>query len=133
MLNITQEQLDHLAYARIVRKLDAALSRDVPGFADLSAADRAEFFEQSVGAAQKRGLLTEQGIASYVLAVWWLGLDFDRVSQELEALLESDYPEVRKVHAMNEWVHAAIGDPDNITAADVKIDEALKATEAWGK
>jgi len=41
--------------------------------------------------------MTEQGIASYALAVWWLGLDFEEASEALKALLECNYPEVRKV------------------------------------
>jgi len=133
MLKMTQGQMDQMARAMIAGKLDATFSRDVPGFAELTDADRAEFIEQSVEAAQLKGLMTEQGIASYALAVWWLGLNFEEASEALKALLDSNYPEVRKVHAMNEWVHAAIGDPDDIPAADSKINEALKVTDAWGK
>lgn len=133
MLKISPEQMDLMARAMIVRKLDAAFLRDVPGYADLTDGDRVEFFEQSVGAAQSKGLISEQGIASYVLAVWWLGLDFEEASEMLKTLLKSDYPEVRKVHAMNEWVHAAIGDPDDIAAADEKLTQALEITKAWGE
>jgi predicted GNAT superfamily acetyltransferase len=86
-----------------------------------------------VSAAQKKGLNTEQGIASYALAVWWLGLNFEAASAKLVALLNTDYPEVRKMHAMNEWVNAAIGAPDNIAAADEKLRQALQSTEAWGR
>lgn len=133
MLKIRQEQMDQMARAMIIRKMDAAFMRDVPGFAELADADRAEFFDQSVSTAQANGLKTEQGVASYALAVRWLGLDFEAASEKLVALLNSAYPEVRKVHAMNEWVHAALGAPDDIAAADEKLIQALEVTEAWGK
>jgi hypothetical protein len=133
MLTMTQEQMDHLARAMLVKKLDAAFERDVPDFKDLTDADRAEFFEESLAAAQSVGLKTEQGVASYALAVWWLGLNFEEVSEELKNLLLSDYPEVRKVHAMNEWVHVLLGDLDDISGADEKLRQALETTAAWGQ
>jgi hypothetical protein len=133
MLTIGQEQLDHMARGMIIRKLVAAFLRDFPNFAELVDADRTEFMNQCVTAAQAKGLKTEQGIASYALAVWWLGLGFEGTSEELAALLKSDYPEVRKVHAMNEWVRAVIGHPDDIVAADEKIKQALEVTRAWGE
>jgi hypothetical protein len=33
---------------------------------------------------------------------------------------------------MNEWVHALIGDPANISGADQKLRQALELTAAWG-
>ena len=122
-----------MARGIFIGKLDAAFTRDIPGFADLGQDDRTEFLKQSILAAESRGFKTEQGLASYALAVWWLGLDFESASEKLKALLESDYPEVRKAHAMNEWVQAAIGNPGNISAADEKLKQALAVTEAWGK
>jgi hypothetical protein len=86
-----------------------------------------------MAAAERIGLTTEQGIASYALAVWWLGLDFETMSEELKTLLRSGLPEVRKAHATNEWADAALGSPDNLTAAAEKLTEALKLTEPWGK
>lgn len=133
MLRIRPEQMDQMARGMFIRKLDAAITRDIPGFADLDSDDRTEFLKQSILAAESKGLKTEQGIASYVLAVWWLGLDFECTSEELKTLLKSDYPEVRKAHAMNEWVQAAIGNPESIAAADEKLKQALAVTEAWGK
>jgi len=133
MLIIRPEQMDQMARGIFIGKLDAAFSRDVPGFAELDKDDRTEFLKQSILAAESKGFKTEQGIASYSLAVWWLGLDFECSSEVLKALLESDYPEVRKAHAMNEWVQAAIGNPDNIATADKKLKQALAVTGAWGK
>ena len=134
MLRIRPEQMDQMARGMFIRKLDAAFTRDIPGFADLDCDDdRTEFLKQSILAAESKGFKTEQGIASYALAVWWLGLDFECASEELKTLLKSDYPEVRKAHAMNEWVQAAIGNPESIAAADEKLKQALAVTEAWGK
>lgn len=133
MVIIRSQQMDQLARSIFLNKLDAACVRDIPGFAELGKDERMEFLNRSVSRAKSKGLGTEQGIASYVIAVWWLGLHFETASKELETLLKSDYPEVRKAHAMNEWVHAAIGDPDNIAAADQKLKQALDLTEAWGR
>ena len=133
MLKVGSQQMDQTARAMFVEKVDAAFLRDVPRFADLDKSDRNDFILQSMAAAEGTGLRTEQGIASYILAVWWLGLNFESASEVLKKLIKSEYPEVRKVHAMNEWVNAAIGEPDNIAAADEKLKEALRVTEAWGE
>ena len=47
-------------------------------------------------------------------------------------LLLGDYPEVRKIYAMNEWVNAMIDDHKNIAAADEALLQGVKHTEAWG-
>jgi hypothetical protein len=39
---------------------------------------------------------------------------------------------VRKVHAINEWVHTLLGDPEDVTSADEKLKQALYRTESWG-
>lgn len=133
MLKVRSQQLHQVARAMFIEKVDAAFVSDVPGYADVDKPARKDFIVESMAAAERIGLTTEQGIASYALAVWWLGLDFETMSEELETLLRSDLPEVRKVHGMNEWVHAALGTPDNLAAADEKLKEALKLTEPWGK
>ncbi|UFS71705.1 hypothetical protein LPW11_05805 [Geomonas sp. RF6] len=133
MLKVHSQQQEQLARAMFIQKMQAAFSRDIPGFADLAEQDRKEFLDESMSAAEAIGLITEQGMASYALAVWWLGPDFETVSEELQALLGSSYPETRKVHAMNEWVHEMIGNPDDIAAADRKLKEAFGRTEAWGR
>lgn len=132
MLKMTKQQMDEMALSKLMDKLDRAFSRDIPDFAEASDAEKAEYLKLSVNAALSKGFITEQGIASYALAVWWLGLDFERHSEALSRLLASDYPEVRRVHAMNEWVEEAIGHPDDIPAADAKLKLALEVTRAWG-
>ena len=132
MLIIRNEQMESMSRARFVEKLDTAFSRDIPAFAAASSEDRRTFLTLAISLAETKGLKTEQGLASYALALWWLGVDFEDKSKELEALLESDYPEVRKIQAMNEWVNALIGNPANIAAADEAMRRGLKLTEAWG-
>ena len=132
VLTVRKEQVDAISRVRFVEKLNAAFSRDVPGFAESAPDDRKTFLTLAISLAETKGLKTEQGLASYALALWWLGVDFELKSKELESLLESDCPEVRKIYAMNEWVNAVIGDPKNIAAADEAMRQGVKRTEAWG-
>ena len=132
VMEFRTEQMDRLAHAVFIEKLDAAFSRDLPDFKEIDRDERHEFLSLAIAFAETKGLRSEQGLASYALALWYLGVDFEEQSKELAALLESSYPEVRKVHAMNEWVEAVTGDPDDITAADKAMKRALELTEAWG-
>jgi len=117
-MQISEIQMQHLARAMFTRKLAGAMGRAVPEFAQLSTESRAEFLDVCQSAAADQGLLTEQGIAAYALAAWFLEPGFEAKSQYLMALLDSDFPEARKVHAMNEWVHILLGEPGNRAAAD---------------
>ena len=132
-MEMEANQRDQIANQIFIDKMNAAFARGLPEFARLAPEQRIEFLTVSKSAAEAHGLKTEQGIAAYALAVWWLGLDFVNESKELVSLLESSYPEVRKVFAMNEWVNAMIGDPDDVGAADEKLREGLNRTEAWGR
>lgn len=132
MLTITEEQKNQMRRERMIEKLDVAFSRDIPNFSALDDSDRRYFISEAITIANALGFETEQGAASYALAIWWLGIDFENKSKDLQELLESNYPEVRRVHAMNEWVNAVIGDPENIAAADQVMRQALEQTEAWG-
>ena len=132
MLIVRKEQMDSMARARFVEKLDIAFSRDIPGFSECEQDERRIFLAETISLGEAIGLRTEQGLASYALALWWLGVDFETKSTELESLMQSDYPEVRKIQAMNEWVNAIIGDPENVAAADEALKQGLKLTEPWG-
>jgi hypothetical protein len=132
MLVIRQEQIDAMARAIFIRRLYAAFTRDIPSFAVCEPDERSAFISQALSLAETKGFKTEQGFASYALALWWLGVDFEEKSQELEALLKSNYPETRKAYAMNEWVQVLIGDPDNVAAADEALRQGLSRSEAWG-
>ena len=132
VMEFRTEQMHRLAHAVFIEKLDTAFSRDLPDFKGIDRGERYEFLSLAIAFAETKGLTSEQGLASYALALWYLGVDFEERSKELEALLESSYPEVRKVHAMNEWVEAVMGDPNDITLADKAMKRALELTEAWG-
>jgi hypothetical protein len=132
MLKITKEQSDRMTRDMFIRKLIAAFSRDIPSFAACDWEDRDFFLTEAVLLAESKGFQTEQGLASYALAVWWLGVDFEEKSQALQALMQSTYPEVRKVQAMNEWVNAMIGHPESVAAADEALKQGLRLTEPWG-
>lgn len=133
MVTIRPDEMEEVARAIFIEKLNAAFVRDVPGFSRLAAEDRADYLRRVVETAMAKGLKSEQGVASYALGVWWLGMNFERTSKKLETLLKSDYPEVRKVHAMNEWIDAYLGNPNDVTAADERLRQALELTKPWGK
>lgn len=131
-MEIRSEKIDELARAAFTEKLDAAFCSDLQDYIRIDQDERYQFLALAMALAETQGFSTEQGIASYTLALWYLGVDFEEKSDELAALLTAPYPEVRRVHAMNKWVEAMIGAPDNIELADQAINSALKQTEAWG-
>lgn len=132
-MDIRSEKIEELARAAFLAKLNAAFSRDLQDFALIDYAERHQFLKLAMAMAGARGLVSEQGIASYALALWYLGVDFEDKSAELKALLAGPLPEVRKIHAMNKWVETVIGDPENIAAADKALFKALKLSEPWGE
>jgi hypothetical protein len=132
MLKMAQERMDQIARGIFLEKMNRQFLQNVPPYVELPEDLRKDFLQASIPMAEEKGLKTEQGIVSYALAVLYLGLDFEKESEELQALLQSDYPETRKVHAMNEWVQAMIGDPDNVAAADQKLKQALELSKPWG-
>ena len=131
-MEIRSDKIDELARAAFMERLDAAFRRDLQDYMEIDRNERYEFLALAMALAETKGFQTEQGIASYALALWYLGVDFEEKSTALESLLTSIYPEVRKVHAMNKWVEAVIGDPDNIAAADQAMKSALNVTGPWG-
>lgn len=131
-MEIRSDKIDELARAAFMERLDTAFRRDLQDYMEIDRNERYEFLALAMALAETKGFQTEQGIASYALALWYLGVDFEEKSTALESLLTSIYPEVRKVHAMNKWVEAVIGDPDNIAAADQAMKSALNITGPWG-
>ena len=131
-MRISQQQSQGIADAMFAEKLDGAMRRSVPAYAELSQEGRASFIADCRRDAAVLGLRTEQGIASYALAMWFLEPGFETRSRHLMALLASGFPEVRKVHAMNEWVHVLLGDPGNLAAADEALKQGFYSTKAWG-
>jgi len=129
---ISKKQSDQTARDIFLQRLVAAFSRDIPSFAACEWQDRKSFMSEAVLLAESKGFKTEQGLASYALAVWWLGADFEEKSQALQSLMQSTYPEVRKLQAMNEWVNAMIGNPESVSAADKALKQGLRLAEPWG-
>lgn len=131
-MEIRIEMMNDVARAALLDKLDAAFLRDLAYYPEIDRDQRREFLGAAIQLAEAKGFQSEQGIASYTLALWYLDIDFEEKSNELLSLLSSSLPEVRRVHALNQWVEAVLGEPDNISAADEAITRSLKLTEPWG-
>ncbi|GFO64726.1 hypothetical protein [Geomonas paludis] len=131
-MEIRIEQMNEVARAEFIERLDAALMRDLSDYYKIGRDQRREFLAAAVELAENKGFKSEQGMASYVLALWYLDIDFEEKSTALETLLVSPLPEVRRVHAFNQWVETVLGDPDNIAAADEALTKSLQLTEPWG-
>jgi hypothetical protein len=129
-MRLHQDQAQRVAQAIFMEKLERVFCRDLPVFRRMSPEARSGFLGACMYNAESRGLVTEQGIASYILAAWFLDIGFEEKSRYLMALLAGHFPEVRKAYAMNEWVHAIIGEPENIAAADEKLKQAFYRTPA---
>ncbi len=133
MLQISAEQISLMEKMALVATIDKALGRQYADFAERPDEERIAFLVESMTSAAQYHLLSEQGVGSYALAAYWLGVGFERQSAHLRALLNSTFPEVRKVYAMNEWVHTLLGEPENIAIADEHLKQAFYRTAAWGR
>lgn len=131
--HVTDAQAADIAQHIFRRRLLDAMKRTQPEFGQLERAAQLDFVDSCITEAARNGLETEQGIASYMLATWFLGPRFEERSPYVPALLRSDFPEVRKVYALNEWVSALLGEPDRPAAAEMVLRNAFHATEAWGR
>lgn len=133
MLQISAEQISLMEKMGLIAKLDKSLGRQYAAFAALPDEERIAFLVDSTSSAAQLNLRSEQGIASYVLAAYWLDVGFERQSRHLQALLGSSFPEVRRVYAMNEWVHTLLGEPENMALAEEQMKQAFYRTVAWGR
>lgn len=133
MLQISAEQISLLEKMALVEKIDKALGRQYADFAALPDEERIAFVVDSMTSAAQYQLRSEQGVGSYALAAYWLGIGFEGQSAHLQALLNSTFPEVRKVYAMNEWVHTLLGAPEDMARADEELKQAFHRTAAWGR
>lgn len=132
MLRIDTEQAARIAQQRFVQKLEDALVRSVPEFAQLPPAERLQCLAESLDAAGAAGLRSEQGLAAYVLASAYIGPGFEARSAALRKVLASALPEARRVNAMNAWARAAAGTLQDAAAADAALHTALQRTAALG-
>jgi len=131
-MQLKKKQITVMGQVIFLEKLEHVFCRDINEFTELTEEDRAEFLVACLFSAQSLELNSEQGIASYALAAWWLGVGFEEKSKYLIALFNSKFPEIRKVYAMNEWVHIMIGNPEQLAAADQQLKQAFYRTAAWG-
>ena len=131
-MRLRLNQAEVIVSSKYIEKLDVAFRRDISDFSSLDTESQQSFLVGSFISAKSKGFVTEQGWASYALGVWWLGDSFEQKSRILSSLLKSNYPEVRKVCAMNEWVGAMIDAPEDIAAADEKLKQEFYRTSAWG-
>lgn len=131
-MQLDKNQVSVISQVMFLEKLDRSLCRGINEFSALNVDERNEFIVTCLFVAESKGLVTEQGVASYALVAWWLGIGFEEKSKHLLSLLKSKFPEVRKVYAMNEWAHVMIGDPDNLAAADEQLKQSFYRTKSWG-
>ena len=131
-MKISQKQFDRIAHTALLDKLERGFRTTVPNADLLASAPLREFFESCLSDAAALGLHSEQGVASYALAAWFLEPGFVDRSRYLRPLLASAYPEVRKVYALNEWVHALLGQPQDADGADQALRQAFYSTAPWG-
>lgn len=131
-MKIGAEQLANLSERMLIQKLDGSFRKSLEEFADLPEPERIEFIEQCAEAARARGLLSEIGIASYALGAWWLDLGFEEQSPLVIRMFATDLPEVRKIHALNEWIHGRLAAPAEPSLADNALRAAFQRTTPWG-
>lgn len=131
MLQLDAKQIDLYEKMAFAEKLDKSFCKQFPDFAELDDNERATFLVDCMFAADQLGFKTEQGVASYALAAYWLEIGFEKKSRDLQVLLSSDFSEVRKTYAMNEWVHTILGDPENPAAADEALKQAFFRSSAF--
>jgi hypothetical protein len=131
-MRVGRRQMDRVSDSALRRQLLSAMERQVDDFRSLADGEKDDFVQQAITEARSWGLLTAQGIAAYALGLWFLDPDFPQESALVQALLRSNAPEVRKVHAMNEWISAKLGRPEDPAAADNALRHAYTETAAWG-
>ncbi len=130
-MKIQDTQFKQIGRTLILEKINQSMCKKFTEFKEYSFSDRFEFLNECYNIATLRNFTTEQGIASYVLAAWFLGLEFENASMVLLKLLKSDVSEVCRVHAMNEWVSATIAEPTKPELANDALKQAFAKTQAW--
>jgi hypothetical protein len=131
-MQIHQEQFDQIGLSLLNERIDQALHRTVPEYRLASDELRSLFLVLAIDEARLAGFTSEQGIAAYALGAWYLEPGFQSRSKLLSALFASRLPEFRRLYAMDAWLHAVIGHPDDLAAADDELRKAFDRTHAWG-
>jgi hypothetical protein len=131
-MRITNAQFEQMLANHWRERVDRALHKAVPEYRTVSQELRDDFLSLAIDDAGSAGFVTEQGVAGYVLGAWYLEPGFEARSRLLAALLASGLPEFRRLHAMNAWIHATLGDPADTASADRALRQAFDMTHAWG-
>jgi hypothetical protein len=132
MIHTTASQMQHLGDQAFRERLRASLARNDVDFAAMSAAAQHAFVAASHGHARLLGLRSEQAVAAYALGALWLGVGFEEASPLLQRLLRTSVPEVRKAHAMSEWVRDQLGATSTPQSGDAAIRKSFALTAPWG-
>ena len=78
MLSIRPAQIDKLANARFAARLTDFLRAQFPAAREVEVPTLRRAVGAQIERAQRYGLVEERHVASYVLAAWLLGEEFDR-------------------------------------------------------
>ena len=132
MIRIFADQMQDLGARAFRERLRASLARNDVDFAAMPPAAQHEFVAASHEQAQRLGLRSEQAVAAYALGALWLGVGFEESSPLLEKLLSTSVPEVRKVHAMSEWVRDQLGANSTPQSGDEALRRSFALTAPWG-
>jgi hypothetical protein len=132
-MRISTAQFNSMVAGHWRQRVDRALRKAVPEYSQVTQGLRDDFLALAVDGAETAHFVTEQGAVGYVLGAWYLEPGFESRSPLLTALLASELPEFRRLHAMNAWLEATILEPANPAAADDALRKAFDMTHAWGK
>ena len=61
-----------------------------------------------------------------------MGVGFEEASPLLQKLLSTSVPEVRKTHAMSEWVRDQLGATSTPQSGDEALRKSFALTAPWG-
>ncbi|MFG6462505.1 hypothetical protein ACG04Q_13080 [Roseateles sp. DXS20W] len=132
MLNLRDDQMQRLGEAGFSRRLAESLARHDTDFAAMAADAQQAFVAAAIAQARQVGFRTEQGIAGYALGALWLGVGFEQAQPLLLRVLQGPLPEVRRVHALGEWVHDQLGPAATPASGEAALRRSFELTQPWG-
>ena len=133
MLRFSAEQFAQLGRLQYLRKADHVLANNIPAWARSDHPGRREFAGMCLDRSARYGLRSEQSVLLYTCCAVWLGQMFEEVSPLLLLLLNSPLPELRKTHAMCDWVRDQLRPGATPVSGDAAIRRSLRLTTAWGR
>ena len=132
MLRFSEAQFAQLGRLQFLRKADYVLGNSVAEWAQSESAGRREFAGMCLDRSARYGLRSEQSVFAYIYCAVWLGQMFEEASPLLLRLLNSTLPELRKSHAMCEWVRDRIRRSATPVSGDAAIRRSVEYTTPWG-